>query len=545
MTGSTFAPRFDVRVSGVTLAADLADHVISLSVETDLDLAGSFELVLHDAGNQLLDSALLDLGTTVEIHLGYGNDLVPAFLGEIAAIEPSFPSDGAPTVRVSGYDKSYRMRRTQPEPTEYAFMNDSLIAARLAVENGLVPMVDPTPGLAKRTLRVESDMAFLKARAERYSFDVYVEWDRLHFQLPRPATTAHVLTWGRNLSSFSPRISANGLAGLQVVRGYNQELAQTIYATALAADFDLDDLVERVGRSALDLLQSLVRKGVRREPVANPLDAALLAKSLLANLLEGLYEGSGTCIGTPELSAGDHIAVAGIGRRFSGTYRARKITHRIDASGFTTSFSISQRGHSSLLGQLRKQVAEDPPPDRPEHFSGVLVGEVEANNELEDPPEAALGRVRVSFPSMPGISSTWAACARPMAGDGYGFYAVPERGEQVLVAFQHGNLDEPFVLGSLWSLEQPPPVTNADGTNSTRVIRSRAGHTITFDDTADTGLLTISDKGGSEIVLDARDGSVTVSAKGDLTLQAVGDLTLSAHGGARRVRMTASDVDVS
>ena len=58
-----------------------------------------------------------------------------------------------------------------------------------------------------------------------------------------------------------PRISGAGLAGLQVIRGYNQELAQTIYAAALAADFDAGNLLERLGSSAMDLLTSLVRSG--------------------------------------------------------------------------------------------------------------------------------------------------------------------------------------------------------------------------------------------------------------------------------------------
>ena len=98
MSTPSFAPRCEVRISGVTLAADLTDQILSLDVETDLDLAGSFSLVLRNSDNTLLDSALLDLGKTVEIHLGYGNDLSPALLGEIAAIEPSFPQDGPPTI---------------------------------------------------------------------------------------------------------------------------------------------------------------------------------------------------------------------------------------------------------------------------------------------------------------------------------------------------------------------------------------------------------------------------------------------------------------
>jgi len=106
--------------------------------------------VLPNADNSLLDSALVDLGKTVEIHQGYGNDLVPAFLGEIAAVEPSFPQDGTPTVHISGYDKSYRMRHVQPEPTEYTFMNDSVIAAGIAVEYGPSPAMGRTQRLICR-----------------------------------------------------------------------------------------------------------------------------------------------------------------------------------------------------------------------------------------------------------------------------------------------------------------------------------------------------------------------------------------------------------
>jgi phage protein D/phage baseplate assembly protein gpV len=547
VTAPSFAPRFEVRVSGVTLAADLAGHILSLVVETDLDLAGSFSVTLRNSDNSLLDSALLDLGKTVEIHLGYGNDLTPAFLGEITAIEPSFPPDGPPTIRLSGYDKSYKMRRAQPEPTEYAFMNDSVIAARIAAENGLIPVVDPTPGLPEKVIQVENDMAFLKSRAQQYFFDVYVEWDRLHFQFPRPRLAAHVLEWGKNLASLSPRISAAGMAGLQVIRGYNQELAQTILVTALAADFDVDDLVERLGSSAIDLLSSLARKGIRKRTIENPLDAAVLAKSLLADLLEGMYEGSGSCVGIPDLTAGRYVAIQGVGRRFSGTYRVRKVTHRIDGNGFTTDFSISQRGHSSLMGLLRKQVIEEPSPNQPERFYGVVVAEVQDNNELRDiPPKVPIGRVKVSFPGLSDtFTSGWAPCARPMAGKDMGFYALPEPGDQVLVAFEHGDLAQPYVIGSLWTAKKGPPVTNADGTNSMRVIKSRAGHTITFDDTLNVGKLTIEDKSGSSITLNAQDSSITISAKGNLTIKAVGEISLEAAGGVTKISMTAEKVNVT
>jgi len=539
-----FAPRFAIRVSGVTMSADVSSQVLQVSVETNLDVAGKFAITLRNPDNSLLDSALFDLGKTVEIHLGYGNDLHPAFLGEITAIEPEFPADGGPVVVISGADKSHKLRRSQPKPTDYSMTSDSVIAARIAAENGLIPVVDPTPPFRKKVTQTGSDMAFLKSRAEQYFFDVYVEWDRLHFQFPRPATAAHVLEWGRNLSSFSPRISAAGLAGLQIIQDYNQELAQSIFGVALAMDFDVDNLEERLGSAAMDLLASLVRTGIRTGKADNPFDAMRLAKSLLAELLDGLYEGTGSCVGIPDLAAGAYLAIEGVGKRFSGTYRVRKVSHSIGERGFHTTFDIAQNATGSLLGQLRKHLGE-PPPNKEQAMTGVIVAEVVDNHEAAD-AQVPLGRVKVKYPSLGDkLTSGWVPCASPMGGDGTGFYALPEKGEQVLVAFAGGNLEDPYVIGRLWNVTARPPVTDTDGQNTKKVIKSKAGHTITFDDTASAGKLVVEDGKGSSITLNAVDGSVTISATSNLTLKAGGTISLQAVNGATKITMDAAHVDVS
>jgi phage protein D/phage baseplate assembly protein gpV len=538
------------------MAADLTEQVVSLTVETDLDMAGTFSLVLRNPDNVLLDSALLDIGKNVEVHLGYGADLVPAFLGEIAAVEPSFPQDGPPAIQVTGYDKSFKLRRNRPDPTTYSMTTDSMIAARIAVENGLIPIVDPTPELPEDITQKESDFAFLKARAQRYHYDVYVEWDRLHFQFPRPQFAAHVLEWGRNLSSFTGRISGAGLAGLEVIRDYNQELAQSLYAAAVAVDLDSGNLLERLGGSITDLLTSLVRHEFRDHAVKNPLDLASLATALLADLLEGLYEGQGSCVGLPALAAGQYVEIRGVGKRFSGTFRVRKVTHRLDSSGMRTEFVISQSGQTSLVGMLRDNVVEMPSPKKEQKFFGVLVGEVLDNHELAaTPPEAPLCRVKVQFADLSdNVVTKWAPCVQPAAGADSGFYALPDQGDQVLVAFRNGNFGEPYVLGSLWHAKARPPERNVDGTNTRRVIKTKGGHTIAFDDSDLGKSLTLRDSAGSEIVMNSKTGAVSVTAHGSLTISAKEDIsisstsgkvTLQAVGGATTIAITQSGVDVS
>ena len=544
MTERFFAPRFAVRVAGVTMAADIATQVIKLAVSTDLDVAGSFELTMRNPDNAVLDSALFDFGKSVEVHIGYGTALEPALLGEITAIEPSFPLDGPPTVVIKGLDRSHRLRRKQPPPTSYSDTSDSLIAAEIALANGLIPVVDPTPPFAGRVPQLGSDFAFLKQRAKRHFFDVYVEWDRLHFQLPRPRTSAHVLQWGRNLSAFSPRVSASALAGLQIVRGYNQELAQTMLGVALAGDVDKDNLLEKLGSSAADLLESLTRQKLAGDDAHNPFSATELAKALLADVLDGLYEGAGSCIGLPDLTAGDYVTIEGVGKRFSGTYRVRKVRHVIDEKGFWTSFDIARSAHTGLLPLLRQTLLHEPSPTTAESFPGVVVATVEDNDEIAA-GQAPLGRVKVSYPGLSDdVVSNWAPCARPMAGDGTGFYALPEKGEQVLVAFAMGDLNQPYVLGSLWSDRATPPARN-NGHNDTRVITSRSGHSIVFDDTAGAGKVVVRDAGGSTITLDSKDGSITIKAAQNLTIAAGGQISIEAAGGATKIVMTDQHVDVS
>jgi uncharacterized protein involved in type VI secretion and phage assembly len=278
----------------------------------------------------------------------------------------------------------------------------------------------------------------------------------------------------------------------------------------------------------MQLLMSFVRKGIRHQSISNPVQAAAVAKAILMNLLEGMYEGTGSCIGMPDLSAGRYVTIAGVGRRFSGTYRLRNVKHQIDGNGFRTNFSITARGHTSLLGLLRKKLLEEPSPNTRERFYGVVVAEVEENNELlAVPSRVPTGSVKVNYPGLSKkFTSGWAPCARPMAGDNAGFYALPDKGDQVLVAFDHGDLSKPYVLGALWTVKRRPPGSNMDGTNSQRVLKSRSGHSITFDDT--TGL-----------------GALTISAAGDLKIKATGKIALEAAAGVTSITLDTDGVDVT
>ncbi len=161
-------------------------------------------------------------------------------------------------------------------------------------------------------------------------------------------------------------------------------------------------------------------------------------------------------------------------------------------------------------------------------FYGVVVGIVTNNQDPEN-----MHRVKVRFPWLSTeVESNWARVAAPMTGKGRGAYFLPEVEDEVLVAFEHGQADHPFVVGSLWNGKDDAPESNADGENNHRTIRSRSGHVVRLNDKAGSETIEVIDKTGSnKIVIDSANSTITIEAKSDITIKSVtGKLTMQANG---------------
>jgi uncharacterized protein involved in type VI secretion and phage assembly len=168
---------------------------------------------------------------------------------------------------------------------------------------------------------------------------------------------------------------------------------------------------------------------------------------------------------------------------------------------------------------------------------GVALAIVTDNRDPDN-----LGRVRVRLPwHSRSQTSYWARIAAPMAGSGRGAYFLPEIDDEVLVAFDGEDPSHPYIIGGLWNGGQTPPETNRDGRNDRRVIRSRSGHTLVFDDSStapkveitlaqgrsgpqrvvlDDQGVRISDDQGNSIAISGSGGGITVESGTQLRLSA-------------------------
>jgi uncharacterized protein involved in type VI secretion and phage assembly len=190
---------------------------------------------------------------------------------------------------------------------------------------------------------------------------------------------------------------------------------------------------------------------------------------------------------------------------------------------------------------------DDDDEEEPKRFYGVVTGHV---TSLLDP--MGLGRVQLELPFLDdGDTSPWARIAVPMSGVFSGAAFLPQVGDEVLVAFEHGDTNVPYVIGSLWNGFAPPPpnvpvpdspvrtsytIRTATGNQvliteeppSVQILSPLAGQAITM---SKTGTVVMSANSAQIVV---GDSVITVSAMGvnisgpSITLAATTSLRLKA-----------------
>lgn len=167
------------------------------------------------------------------------------------------------------------------------------------------------------------------------------------------------------------------------------------------------------------------------------------------------------------------------------------------------------------------QTEEDP--DAASRMVSVAVAKVICNID-----SLGQGRVQVSIPWLPGFEP-WARVATMMGGTGRGTFFIPQINDEVLVAFNQGDIHEPYVIGSLWStIDRPPALLPTDAVNK-RVIRTPLGHEIEFDDLTQKLKITSTTQqsvtlGPTGIEISA--GALPPPARSTIKLDVLGNITL-------------------
>lgn len=190
---------------------------------------------------------------------------------------------------------------------------------------------------------------------------------------------------------------------------------------------------------------------------------------------------------------------------------------------------------------------------------GIVIGLVKENWNKEHP-----GMVKVEyFLGEKGKNQTgWVPIAVPYAGNGYGSYALPEIGSEVVLAFQMGDRNCPVVIGCIWSKKNALPKDTAKEKNPVKKMRTKGGCEITFSEVSgkeqiliktpknmkilledEKQTIRISDKDGKNgITLDGKQGAMTLAAEKKLEIKVGGKAMASFNGTSKAVQINAGKV---
>jgi uncharacterized protein involved in type VI secretion and phage assembly len=141
-------------------------------------------------------------------------------------------------------------------------------------------------------------------------------------------------------------------------------------------------------------------------------------------------------------------------------------------------------------------------------------------------------RVQIEIAWLPDVRP-WARVAAAMAGPNRGAYFIPQVEDEVLVVFEDGDIRLPYIVGGLWNAQDRPPAEQPEDAENRRMIRTGAGHEISFDDSA-RSICIVNCEGHKieinrdeiKIEMEGESASITMNDDGDISIEANGTLTL-------------------
>ena len=575
MADFTYSAEPILEIDGDKAPEKLMEDLLYMTVDESISLPSMFTLAFQNSALSGQEEAevwehadLFDFGKPITIGFTSSTTASESFdeqikeillQGEITAIETHFtPGSQAPII-IHGYDPSHRLHRGRFNRS-FQNVTDSDVVKKIAGEAGIsVGTVDDSGAPHDYIFQQnQTNMEFLRSRAARCGFELFVKDGKLNFRKPKGDDSIE-LTWLKDLSSFQVRVSSAEQVSSVEVRGWDYQQKKPFIATKsseqLITETDYGD-----GKKTSNVFNekpSDPKMTVVDQPVFTQKEADTIAQALFNELSGEFVLADAKAEGNPKIRPGQVVKLAKMGK-YSGKYYVTEARHRFSERVYSTEFSVRGLRGSDLLSILA-------PPARAKVGQTLLVGVVADNQDPE-----GLGRVRVKCPTLTEEhESNWARVVGVGVGNNRGFDCLPEIDDEVLVGFEHGDIHRPYILGGVWNGQDAPPESVDDSVVDSKVrlrtFKTRTGHSLQFVE-EDKGsskkgiqvlsvygheiylndsekVIKIKTKGGHQLTLDDKGKKIEMISTGTIAVEAPTQISLKV--GSSKVQLTQSGVEVT
>jgi uncharacterized protein involved in type VI secretion and phage assembly len=556
MPGEEFSSTLVVEIDGQPLSEQPASRLTSATIDDSLTVPDLFVLRFLDEEGKVLDQANAKVGSVVKIKVQRSGQAAPLLMleGEVTALETEVTATGTRTV-IRGYDKTHRLfRRTQYRSFVDQSASDIVRATASAAGLQVGTLDAGTEVFGYLSQDGCSDWELLQRLAARTGAVVTVRDGRLDVRRADSAATAPgsgtarenelVIEKGVNLVSVRATVTAAGQVPEVTVRAWDTQAKKVLTGTAPARTTSAS--VDGVDPANLAKSVSASAAVLSRPTLSKP-GCDSLARAEADRVAGSHAELEGVARGNPALRAGAAVKVAGIGKAFDGRYTLTSTRHEFTKDrGYLTGFTVSNRSDRSAYGLVTAGAGAG----YAGGTAGVAVGLV---SDVKDP--LRIGRVKVTFPTMSDTHvSAWARTVHVGAGPSRGSLILPEVGDEVLVAFGQGDLDDPYVLGGLYNGKDKPwsspdasdYVDGGNGKIARRGLVSRTGMVIDLVESANDEKLCLTTNGGKQRITLAQksDAAIEIVSEGPVTVTAKKDVSVKTSGGNIDLAASSGNVTV-
>lgn len=550
-----------LEIDGKAASKEILADILQLSVEESLHLPSMFTIVLENSAfpgrsDEKIWEHGNDFAMGTAVRIGFTNSTTQAnkfqqektgwvISGEVTAIETHFTSGSQAPIIIRGYDRSHRLHRGRYNRS-FQNMTDTDIVRKIIGEIGIQAGTIDDSGAPHDYVFQENqtNMEFLRERAARNGFELFVQDSKLYFRAPQQNQSL-TMKWLEQLTSFRVRVTSAEQVNNVEVRGWNYKQKQAIVGTH-SSNGILTQTDHGEGQQTSSKYQLSAPKLIVVDQLVDNVDEAeKMAKALFNELCDEFVQADAQAIGDPDIRPGRVVTLKGAEMgKYAGKYYITETHHVFSERTYNTHFSVRGLRGGDLLSLLS-------PATRLQPGQTLLIGKV-TNNDDPD----GLGRVRVKFPTLTeDHESQWARVVAIGAGKNRGFDCLPEIDDEVLVGFEHGDIHRPFVIGGLWNGQDSPPeaVSNSVASSKVRLrtFKTRTGHKLQFVDedagSIKTGvsittvyghkiylndtdkLIEVRTNGGHFLKLDDLSRSITLDSTGTVTIQAATNAVVKAN----------------
>ena len=550
-------------------------------VESSLNVPSTFHIAFRDKTRLLMSLyGQLKIGAPVTVFAVAGliGEDQPLITGQVTGIEADYSGGEFYTV-IRGMDHAFKLLRKR-RVALYKNMSASDIVRQVAGEHGVsigkIESTPPPPPDSQTSQPNIDDWTFIQGLAERCGKVVYFDnMGLLHFRAPvkavplvglSAAKSPYVLEFGANTLRCRSGFTAADQVSMVTSRGWNMVTKQTLVGRAPAVE-NPDVLAGLIpGQvSAPFGTGTLVETGT---PYVSQTETDSAAKSLATDVTSSFAELEVAVRGTPQLLPDKSVTLTKAGTPFDGAYTVTGVRHVFEHGTYETWVSMTGRQFRSLYGLASGGGGGGPggPGGTGHRVNGVVSAIV---TDIHDP--LRMGRVKLRFPWLDDdYVSDWARTVQhggvsaeggmvptvggagghiPAGAPGSGGFIGYAVNDEVLVTFDRGDFDQPYVLGGLYNgVNKPTKFTvddlvSKDGIPNVLAVSSRRGHRLELLDdeyAMNAGAKLLTNDGEQSVHLDKMENEITVkNTTGPITIESktpVGGVTIRA--GSTSITMT-------